>query len=47
MDDISAADHLGKSQLYSHHRDRYLEQKQTEIIETEVKDVDRIRVTKW
>jgi hypothetical protein len=28
------------------HRDRYLEQQQTEKIETEVRDVDRIRCTK-
>ncbi len=28
------------------HRDTYLEQQQTEEIETEVKDVDRIRITK-
>jgi hypothetical protein len=28
------------------HRDTYLEQQQTEKIETEVRDVDRIRITK-
>jgi hypothetical protein len=30
----------------ANHRDTYLEQKQTEKIETEVRDVDRIRITK-
>ncbi len=28
------------------HRDTYLEQQHTEKIETEVRDVDRIRITK-
>jgi hypothetical protein len=28
------------------HRDRYLEQQQTEKIETEVRDINRIRITK-
>ncbi len=28
------------------HRDTYLEQQETEIIETEVRDVDRRRITK-
>ncbi len=32
--------------IYSHHRDTYLEQQQTEKIETEVRGVDRIRITK-
>jgi len=32
--------------IYIHHRDTYLEQKQTEKIETEVRGVDRIRITK-
>ncbi len=28
------------------HRDRYLEQQQTEKIETEVRDVDKMQITK-
>ncbi len=36
--------HLVKSRL--HHRDRYLEYQQTEKTENEVRDVDRIQITK-
>jgi len=36
----------GKTRQWKDYRDRYLEQQQTENFETELREVDRIRITK-